>query len=82
MLARLVAGQRSGRGGLRPLAVPLAVATGDAFAAPAARRELTRSGSCSAGSSCALAMVPLAIGLMERIEDETDRRLVGAVTAA
>jgi signal transduction histidine kinase len=29
-----------------------------------------------------LAMVPLAIGLIERIEDETDRRLVGLVTVA
>ena len=74
----------SGRAGagLRPLAVPLAVATGVAFAARPLDASYTSVGIMLGGSLIALAMVPLAIGLMERIEDEADRRLVGVVTAA
>ena len=74
----------SGRAGagLRPLAVPLAVATGVAFVARPLDASYTPVGIALGGSLIALAMVPLAIGLMERIEDETDRRLVGVVTAA
>ena len=74
----------SGRAGagLRPLAVPLAVATGVAFVARPLDASYTPVGIALGGSLIALAMVPLAIGLMERIEDEADRRLVGVVTAA
>ena len=74
----------SGRAGagLRPLAVPLAVATGVAFAARPLDASDTSVGIMLGGFLVALAMVPLAIGLMERIEDEADRRLVGVVTAA
>jgi signal transduction histidine kinase len=74
----------SGRAGtgLRPLAVPLAVATGVAFVARPLDVTSTPVGIALGGALITLAMVPLAIGLMDRIEDETDRRLVAVVTVA
>lgn len=74
----------SGRagGGLRSLAVPLAVATGVAFVVRPLDATFAPIGIVLSGLLVALAMVPLAIGLMERIEDETDRRLVAVVTVA
>jgi signal transduction histidine kinase len=71
-----------GGGGLRPLAVPLAVATGIPFLARPLEATFTPVGVVLGGVLITLAMVPLAAGLVERIEDETDRRLVGLVTVA
>ena len=74
----------SGRGGpgLRPLAVPLAVAT----AVPFILRPLDATWSppmiALSGLLLPLAMVPLAIGLHGRIADGQERRLVAQVTAA
>lgn len=69
----------SGRAGeaIRPLAVPLAVAT----AAPFLLRPLDASwwpGAVAlAGALAAVAMLPLAHALIERIAGEDDRRLIG-----
>ena len=74
----------SGRAGtgLRPLAIPLAVATGSAFVTRPLDATVTSLGIVLSGTLVTLAMVPLAIGLIERIEDEADRRLGGVVTVA
>jgi signal transduction histidine kinase len=74
----------SGRAGagLKPLAVPLAVAT----AVPFILRPLEATWSppiiALSGMMLALAMVPLAIGLLERVVDPNERRLVAQATAA
>ncbi|MDQ6793775.1 MAG: hypothetical protein M3067_02910 [Chloroflexota bacterium] len=74
----------SGRAGeaIRPLATPLAVAT----AAPFLLRPLDASwwpGAVAlAGSVAAVAMLPLAYALIERIEGEYDRRLIGIAIIA
>jgi signal transduction histidine kinase len=74
----------SGRAGeaLRPLATPLAVAT----AAPFLVRPLDASwqpGAVAlAGILAAVAMLPLAYALLERIEGEYDRRLIGIAVVA
>jgi len=74
----------SGRGGpgLRPLAVPLAVAT----AVPFMLRPLDGTWSppiiALGGILLPLAMVPLAVGLSERIADAQERRLVAQATIA
>ncbi len=74
----------SGRAGtgLRPLAVPLAVATGVPFVVRPLDATFVPAAIVLSGILVALAMVPLAVGLIERIEDETDRRLVAVVTVA
>lgn len=74
----------SGRAGsgIKPLAVPLAVAT----TAPFILRPLEATWSppiiALSGVLLALAMVPLAIGLLERVVDPNERRLVAQATAA
>ena len=74
----------SGRAGagLKPVAVPLAVAT----AAPFILRPLEATSSpplvALGGALLAVAMVPLALGLLERVADPDERRLVRHVTAA
>ena len=74
----------SGRGGpgLRPLAVPLAVAT----AVPFILRPLEATWSppivALGGILLPLAMVPLAVGLHDRIVDAQERRLVAQAIAA
>ena len=74
----------SGRAGeaIRPLATPLAAAT----AAPFLLRPLDASwwpGAVAlAGTMAALAMLPLAHALLERIEGEYDRRLIGIAIVA
>ena len=74
----------SGRAGeaIRPLATPLAVAT----AAPFLLRPLDASwwpGAVAlAGILAAVAMLPLAHALLERIEGEYDRRLIGIAVVA
>ncbi len=74
----------SGRAGagLKPLAVPLAVAT----ATPFILRPLEATWSppivALSGVLLALAMVPLAIGLLENVADLHERRLVAQATAA
>lgn len=74
----------SGRAGvgLRPLAIPLAVATGVPFVMQPLEATWTPVAALLSGILIVLAMVPLALALMERIEDETDRRLVALATAA
>ena len=74
----------SGRagGGVKPRAVPLAVAT----ATPFILRPLEATWSppiiALNGVLLALAMVPLAMGLLERVVDLPERRLVAQATAA
>jgi signal transduction histidine kinase len=74
----------SGRAGeaLRPMAVPLAVATSVPFLV----RPLTAVGSvplmATAGILTVLAMVPLATDLIERVTDPGEQRLVTIVSAA
>jgi len=74
----------SGRAGenLRRLAAPLAVAT----AAPFVIRPLEATGwpvlVAIGGTIAIVAMLPLALGLIDRIADPGERRLVGYVTAA
>ena len=74
----------SGRAGasLQPLAVPLSVAT----ATPFILRPLEPTWSppliAVSGALLAIAMVPLALGILERVVDPDERRLVTHVTAA
>jgi signal transduction histidine kinase len=74
----------SGRAGagLRPLAVPLAVA----IAVPFILRPLDATWSppliALTGVLLPLSMIPLAIGLFDKIEDEQERRLVAQATTA
>lgn len=74
----------SGRAGagLRPLAIPLAVATGLPFVMRPLETTWTPIAATLSGLVIVLAMVPLALGLIARVEDPTDRRLVVLTTAA
>jgi signal transduction histidine kinase len=75
-----LASGRAGRG-LQPLAVPLAVATGSPFILWPLEATASPPLIALNGVLLALAMVPLAIGLIERIADPAERRLVGQVVA-
>ena len=74
----------SGRAGenLRPLAAPLAVATSVPFITQPLAATLWPPLIALGGLLVTLAMLPLALGLIERIADRGERRLVGYVTAA
>ncbi len=73
----------SGRAGenLRPLAAPLAVATSVPFITQPLAATLWPPLIALGGFLVTLAMLPLALGLIERIADRGERRLVGYVTA-
>jgi signal transduction histidine kinase len=74
----------SGRAGgnLRPLAAPLAVATAVPFIAQPFWATWSPPLIATGGVLTILAMVPLALGLIDRIDDRAERRLVEYVTAA
>lgn len=85
ILALLVAwwvGSGRAGAGLLPLAIPLAVATGMPFLARPLGASYAPWAFALGGMLIVLGMVPLAVGLIERIADETDRRLVGVATGA
>jgi signal transduction histidine kinase len=73
----------SGRGGenLRPLAVPLAVATAVPLVALPLRAAWFPPVIAAGGVVTVLAMLPLALGLIDRIGNRDERRLVMYVTA-
>lgn len=74
----------SGRAGagLRPLAVPLAVATATAFFLRPVEATWSPALIAAAGVLLPLSMVPLANGLYEKITDADDRRLVAQAVVA
>lgn len=74
----------SGRGGeaLRTLAIPLAVATATPFIVRPLEATWSPPLVALDGVLTAVAMVPLAVGLIERIEVAADRRLLRLVAAA
>jgi signal transduction histidine kinase len=74
----------SGRAGanLEALAAPLAVATSMPFIAQPLEASLWAPLIAIGGLLTIAAMLPLAIGLIERIADQGERRLVGYLTAA
>ena len=68
----------TGRGGesLRPIAVPAAAAAATPFLVGPLVATMSPSLVILAGLLTVIAMIPLALGLAERIEDEHDRRLI------
>ncbi len=73
----------SGRGGatLRSLALPLATATTGAFLVRPLLSMWSPVVITIGGVVVVLAMLPLALGLLEKIDDRDDRRVVGAAIA-